>query len=161
MNNPTTELKDLIHVERGIIPSYICNRVVKEIEKGEWSPHQWYNLHEDSRYSEETQELDVQSITDELQKLLNPAIFKALGRYSSLYKYKEALRTDVIYSTAAPVRRNLVGHFTGGASSTRITQQRRNSGSQAKLLRLFLQPDRLRVPLPVCTANVICGDMAS
>ena len=106
MNNPTTELKDLIHVERGIIPSYICNRVVKEIEKGEWSPHQWYNLHEDSRYSEETQELDVQSITDELQKLLNPAIFKALGRYSSLYKYKEALRTDVIYSTAAPVRFN-------------------------------------------------------
>ena len=77
-NNPNTKLEDFIYIEEGIIPSYVCDRVVKNIETREWNPHNWYDYHKDSRVSEETMELDVQPTTAELQKLLNPAILKSL-----------------------------------------------------------------------------------
>ena len=32
MNKPTTQLKDLIHVERGIFPENLCDYIIKDIE---------------------------------------------------------------------------------------------------------------------------------
>ena len=63
MNNPNSQLKDLIHVERGIIPANLCEYLVEAIEKNEWRPHTWYNNVQGTFGSEETMELDVQNIT--------------------------------------------------------------------------------------------------
>ena len=105
-NNPNTKLEDLIYIEEGIIPSYVCDRVVKNIETREWKPHTWYDYQKNSSYSEETMELDVQPITAELQKLLNPAILKAFDRYQSLYTYKGSEKTEALMTTFTPVRFN-------------------------------------------------------
>ena len=32
MNNPNTKLEELIYIEEGVIPSYVCDRVIKNIE---------------------------------------------------------------------------------------------------------------------------------
>ena len=106
MNNPNTKLEDLIYIEEGIIPSYVCDRVIKNIETREWTPHRWYDYQTNSSFSEETKELDVQPITEELQKLLNPAILKAFERYQSHYAYKGLEKTETLMSTLSPVRFN-------------------------------------------------------
>ena len=67
MNKPTTQLQDLIYVERGIIPAALCDHVVNDIETKEWKPHTWYSAQNNTYGSEETMELDVQPITKELQ----------------------------------------------------------------------------------------------
>ncbi len=105
-NNPNTKLEDFIYIEEGIIPSYVCDRVVKNIETREWNPHSWYDYQQNSSYSEETMELDVQPTTPELQKLLNPAILKAFYRYKSLYTYKASEKTQGLMTTFTPVRFN-------------------------------------------------------
>ena len=105
-NNPNTKLEDFIYIEEGIIPSYVCDRVVKNIETREWKPHTWYDYQKNSSYSEETMELDVQPTTAELQKLLNPAILKAFDRYKSLYTYKASEKTQGLMTTFTPVRFN-------------------------------------------------------
>ena len=105
-NNPNTKLEDFIYIEEGIIPSYVCDRVVKNIETREWKPHTWYDYQKNSSYSEETMELDVQPTTPELQKLLNPAILKAFDRYKSLYTYKASEKTQGLMTTFTPVRFN-------------------------------------------------------
>ena len=105
-NNPNTKLEDFIYIEEGIIPSYVCDRVVKNIETREWNPHSWYDYQQNSSYSEETMELDVQPTTPELQKLLNPAILKAFDRYKSLYTYKASEKTQGLMTTFTPVRFN-------------------------------------------------------
>ena len=69
MNKYDTQLRDLIHVEKGIIPAN-CVSISEEIEKNEWRPHTWYNNVANTFGSEETMELDVQSITGEHQQLL-------------------------------------------------------------------------------------------
>ena len=58
MNNPNTQLKDLIHIERGLIPTNLCDYIVDEIEKKEWRPHSWYNNVQGTFGSEETKELE-------------------------------------------------------------------------------------------------------
>ena len=32
MNDPRTQLKDLIHVEKGIIPANLCDHIIQDIE---------------------------------------------------------------------------------------------------------------------------------
>ena len=87
MNNPNTQLRDLIHVERGIIPDNLCDHIIKDIDTREWRPHTWYNAQANSYGSEETMELDVQSITPELQQLLTPIMIQAGAAYNMKYAY--------------------------------------------------------------------------
>ena len=87
MNNPNTQLRDLIHVERGIIPDNLCDHIIKDIETREWRPHTWYNAQANSYGSEETMELDVQSITPELQQLLTPIMIQAGAAYNKKYSW--------------------------------------------------------------------------
>ena len=95
MNDPRTQLKDLIHVEKGIIPANLCEHIIKDIETREWRPHTWYNAVQGSYGSEETMELDVQSITPELQQLLTPIMIQAGAAYNQKYAY---LRCEHIHS---------------------------------------------------------------
>ena len=105
MNNPNTQLKDLIHVERGLIPTNLCDYIVDEIEKKEWRPHSWYNNVQGTFGSEETKELDVQNITAEHQQLLTPFMISAGASYNSKYHF-ECERTMQIMNKFSAIRFN-------------------------------------------------------
>jgi predicted 2-oxoglutarate/Fe(II)-dependent dioxygenase YbiX len=105
MNNPNTQLKDLIHVERGIIPPNLCDYLVDEIEKKEWRPHSWYNAVQGTFGSEETMELDVQNITAEHQSLLTPFMIQAGAAYNAKYHF-ECERTMQIMNKFSAIRFN-------------------------------------------------------
>ena len=105
MNNPNTQLKDLIHVERGIIPQNLCDYLVDEVEKREWRPHSWYNAVQGTFGSEETMELDVQNITAEHQQLLTPFMISAGAAYNAKYHF-ECERTMQIMNKFSAIRFN-------------------------------------------------------
>ena len=105
MNNPDTLLKELIHVEKGIIPSHLCDYIVEDIETREWEKHQWYDNNEDMYVSEKTLELDVQPIIQELQNILTPIIIGARDLYTSEYTFP-CERTHTIIGKFSPVRFN-------------------------------------------------------
>tara|TARA_R100000008_G_scaffold21041_1_gene11076 strand:- start:83 stop:676 length:594 start_codon:yes stop_codon:yes gene_type:complete len=109
MNGPTNTLADCIHVEKGIIPSSVCDYIIDEIETKEWSPHTWYNWMEDSVESEPTMELDVQTITAEFQEMLTPIIIKAGYNYTHAHSYRHpscVQRTSNIMQKLTPIRFN-------------------------------------------------------
>ena len=105
MNKPDTQLKDLIHVERGIIPANLCDYLVDAIEKNEWRPHTWYNAVQGTFGSEETKELDVQNITAEHQQLLTPFMIQAGAAYNAKYHF-ECERTMQIMNKFSAIRFN-------------------------------------------------------
>lgn len=105
MNNPNTQLKDLIHIEQGLIPTNLCDYIVDEIEKKEWRPHSWYNNVQGTFGSEETKELDVQNITAEHQQLLTPFMIRAGGAYNTKYHF-ECERTMQIMNKFSAIRFN-------------------------------------------------------
>ena len=108
MNNPDTKLVDLIHVEKGVIPSELCDIVIKDIEKGEWEKHYWYTNHTGEYHSEETKELDIQHIHPDshLQKLLAPVMNHSASIYCQKYTFKKYKRTREIMSKYSPIRFN-------------------------------------------------------
>ena len=106
MNHPHTTLKELIHVEKGIIPLSLCDKIVEDIETREWEKHQWYNNVTDSHHSEETRELDVQPSTQELQNELTPVVMGAGDLYTSEYAYPGKNTEFNIISTFSPIRFN-------------------------------------------------------
>ena len=105
MNNPNTQLKDLIHIERGLIATNLCDYIVDEIEKKEWRPHSWYNNVQGTFGSEETKELDVQNITAEHQQLLTPFMIRAGAAYNAKYHF-ECERTMQIMNKFSAIRFN-------------------------------------------------------
>ena len=80
MNNFNVQLKDLIHVERNLIPGDLCDHTLEVIESREWRSHDWYSPTDNSYGSEETMELDVQNITPELQELFTPLIIENIDK---------------------------------------------------------------------------------
>ena len=109
MNDPRTQLKDLIHVEKGIIPANLCDHIIQDIETREWRPHTWYNNVNKSFGSEETMELDVQGITPELQQLLTSIMKQAGAAYNQKYAYKGCQRTGQIMNKFSAIRFNRYG----------------------------------------------------
>ena len=109
MNDPRTQLKDLIHVEKGIIPANLCDYIIQDIETRPWKPHTWYNAQANSYGSEETMELDVQGITAELQQLLTPIMINAGAAYNQKYAYLRCERTTQIMNKFSSIRFNRYG----------------------------------------------------
>tara|TARA_B100001250_G_scaffold39286_1_gene31277 strand:+ start:168 stop:764 length:597 start_codon:yes stop_codon:yes gene_type:complete len=105
INNPNTQLRDLIHVERGIIPDNLCDHIIQDIGTREWRPHTWYNNVQGSYGSEETMELDVQGITPELQQLLTPLMIQAGAAYNNKYAYP-CERTGQLMNKFSSIRFN-------------------------------------------------------
>jgi len=105
MNKYDTQLRDLIHVEKGIIPANLCDYLVEEIEKNEWRPHTWYNNVANSFGSEETMELDVQNITGEHQQLLTPFMIQAGAAYNAIFSF-QCERTAQIMNKFSSIRFN-------------------------------------------------------
>src|ERR1035438_6217334 len=88
MNSPNTQLKDLISIEKGVVPGSLCDFIVNDIAQREWKPHTWYSNTLDTAFSEETMEPDVQDITPDLQKLLTPFMVRARAFYSMKHCFK-------------------------------------------------------------------------
>ena len=109
MNDPRTQLKDLIPVEKGIIPANLCDHIIQDIETREWRPHTWYNAHAGTYGSEETMELDVQGITAELQQLLTPIMIQAGAAYNQKYAYLRCEKTQQIMNKFSTIRFNRYG----------------------------------------------------
>ena len=105
MNDPGTKLKDLIHVERGVISSDLCDYIIKDIETREWEKHSWYNLNEEVK-SEDTKELDVQYITSDLQYSLLSIMNHVASSYVKEYSYKQSYLTQSILTMYSPIRFN-------------------------------------------------------
>ena len=105
MNKYDTQLRDLIHVEKGIIPANLCEYLVEEIEKNEWRPHTWYNNVNNSFGSEETMARDVQNITGEHQQLLTPVMIQAGAAYNAIYSFQTE-RTAQIMNKFSAIRFN-------------------------------------------------------
>ena len=110
MNKPTTQLQDLIYVERGIIPAALCDHVVNDIETKEWKPHTWYSAQNNTYGSEETMELDVQPITKELQDLMTPIMIQAGASYNRRYAFP-CQKTTQIMNKFTSIRFN---RYSGG-----------------------------------------------
>ena len=106
MNDPRTQLKELIHVEKGIIPANLCDHIIQDTEKREWRPHTWYNNVTNTNTSEATMELDVQGITPELQQLLTPIMIQAGTAYNQKYAYLRCERTQQIMNKFSTIRFN-------------------------------------------------------
>lgn len=104
-NQPDTTLKELIYVCKGIIPENVCDYIVEETDKREWTSHTWYNSVERTATSEKTKELEVQAISVELQELLTPFMISAAAEYNSKC-YFESEKTMQIMHKFTPIRFN-------------------------------------------------------
>ena len=88
MNNPNTKLFDLIHVERGVIPTDLCDDVVKNVQTRPWKSHAWYSNITDTRDSNETKEFGIQFSTIELQEKLTSFVIESGKKYNNKYAYQ-------------------------------------------------------------------------
>jgi len=94
MNNPNTVLKDLIHIEKNIIPKNICQKTIKSIENRKWETHTWSDGFT-KPYSFSTKELSVQMITPELEIILNPFVIKSILSYGKKYGFNYEKPKDI------------------------------------------------------------------
>ena len=87
---PSSKLDDYIIVKKSAIPADICDDIISNIENNDsWSKHSWYNNLEDTTHSEDTQELSVLEITNQMQELLNPFMMQSFKEYVDKVKYKD------------------------------------------------------------------------
>ena len=105
MNNPDSTLKDFIYHERNSIPAPVCDNLVRTIKDREWSKHTWYNQIKDTKFSEDSKELDVQPITHELQEMITPYMHQTFHRFNDKYKF-DAENTDQIAYQFSTIRFN-------------------------------------------------------
>ena len=87
MNNSNTKLKDFIYVEKNIIPSDICEIIIKDVETRPWQPHFWNDEQGNNIEKVYNRELDTQFGNKKLQELLSPFISKCGKIYSKKYSY--------------------------------------------------------------------------
>ena len=98
-------VKDYLHVAKGIIPRTLCAQVVGQIESRDWRPHSWYQYASDANKSEETMELDVQDPSPGLQALLMPYCVQAATAYNVRFAFPRE-RTAQIMSKLSALRFN-------------------------------------------------------
>lgn len=99
------KVNDFIMVHN-TIPADICKQIKEQIDAKEWKKHQWFNYQTGTYQSESEKELDVQSITPELQQQMMPLIVNALRAYQDKYAQKDDNRTKDFLNTFTPIRFN-------------------------------------------------------
>ena len=80
-NIKNLQLKNFIHIERGLIPKDTCRFVIDSIKNKSWSSHLWSTDGKDS-FSYPTKELDVLEATPDLEDILNPLISLSVKYYN-------------------------------------------------------------------------------
>lgn len=80
-NIKNLQLKNFIHIERGLIPKDTCRFVIDSIKNKSWSSHLWSTDGTD-QFSYPTKELDVLEPTPDLEDTLNPLISLSVKYYN-------------------------------------------------------------------------------
>jgi predicted 2-oxoglutarate/Fe(II)-dependent dioxygenase YbiX len=80
-NIKNLQLKNFIHIERGLIPKDTCRFVIDSIKNQSWSIHSWSRDGTD-QFSYPTKELDVLEPTPDLEDILNPLISLSVKYYN-------------------------------------------------------------------------------
>ena len=80
-NIKNLQLKNFIHIERGLIPKDTCRFVIDSIKNKSWSSHMWSTDGKDN-FSYPTKELDVLEATPYLEDTLNPLISLSVKYYN-------------------------------------------------------------------------------
>jgi len=80
-NIKNLQLKNFIHIERGLIPKDTCRFVIDSIKNKSWNSHMWSTDGTDS-FSYPTKELDVLEATPDLEDVLNPLISLSVKYYN-------------------------------------------------------------------------------
>lgn len=80
-NIKNLQLKNFIHIERGLIPKDTCRFVIDSIKNKSWSSHLWSN-DKNETFSYPTKELDVLESTPSLEDILNPLISLSVKSYN-------------------------------------------------------------------------------
>jgi predicted 2-oxoglutarate/Fe(II)-dependent dioxygenase YbiX len=92
--------------KKKFLPKEFCTDVVEKIKNKEWDKHQWYNYNENSTQSEQTKELDVLSIMEELQEKFTPYLLKATEEYNNKFAILDNIKTNRLVSKISPIRFN-------------------------------------------------------
>lgn len=80
-NIKNLQLKNFIHIERGLIPKDTCRFVIDSIKNQSWNKHSWSRGGTD-QFSYPTKELDVLGATPDLEDILNPLISLSVKYYN-------------------------------------------------------------------------------
>ena len=80
-NIKNLQLKNFIHIERGLIPKDTCRFVIDSIKNKSWNSHLWSTDGTD-QFSYPTKELDVLEATPDLEDILNPLISLSVKYYN-------------------------------------------------------------------------------
>ena len=80
-NIKNLQLKNFIHIERGLIPKDTCRFVIDSIKNESWNSHLWSTDGTDF-FSYPTKELDVLEPTPDLEDILNPLISLSVKYYN-------------------------------------------------------------------------------
>lgn len=80
-NIKNLQLKNFIHIERGLISKDTCRFVIDSIKNKSWSKFLWSTDGTDS-FSYPTKELDVLEATPDLEDILNPLISLSVKYYN-------------------------------------------------------------------------------
>jgi len=99
-------IKDYVHLEKEFIPKELCNNIIDQIERNQWSPHHWYSPTSNSVNSEETMELDVQTASSELNEILTPYVIQAGAIYNSKFAYLDSSKMRQIMNKFCNIRFN-------------------------------------------------------
>jgi len=73
-NIKNLQLKNFIHIEKGLVPKDTCRFVINSIKNQSWNKHSWFHNEEKYSYSYSTKELDILDCTQDLEDILNPLI---------------------------------------------------------------------------------------
>ena len=80
-NIKNLQLKNFIHIERGLISKDTCRFVIDSIKNKSWNSHLWSTDGTD-QFSYPTKELDVLEATPDLEDILNPLISLSVKYYN-------------------------------------------------------------------------------
>ena len=80
-NIKNLQLKNFIHIERGLIPKDTCRFVIDSIKNQSWNKH-WWSTDGTYKFSYPTKELDVLNSTPDLEDILNPLISLSVKYYN-------------------------------------------------------------------------------
>lgn len=99
-------LKKLIHKQKRVVPSKLCDYIVSEIKKEHWDIHSWYQSDKDLFLSEKNNEPKVMSSTQQLQNLLTPHINKCVVEYDKMFSFSKCERAKHVVKKLSKVRFN-------------------------------------------------------
>ena len=104
------EILDYVTVEN-VIPKEFCESTMDHINKNQWQKHTWTSAGPDTkRYSEEKKELDVQSITRDMQSKIAPFMVQAATTYTEKFAFQGGKTSQFIHKfTPARFNRYEVG----------------------------------------------------